>query len=64
MKEKDLALKEARSSGYPTQTITDANYTNDIVLLAITPAHTKSLLHSLQQAASGIGLYVNLGKTE
>ena len=42
----------------------DADYTNNLVLLANTPTHAKSLLHSMEQAASGIGLYVNSDKTD
>ena len=42
-----------------TQTCTDADYTNDLVLLANTPVQTDSLLHNLKQAARGIGLYMN-----
>ena len=41
-----------------------ADYGNDITRLANTPTQTKSLLYSLEQAAGGIGLYVNVGKTE
>ena len=41
----------------------DADYANDIVLLANSPAQTESLLHSLEQATGGIGLYVNIDKT-
>ena len=64
MKDKGFNLTKERSRRYPTQTITDTDYANDIVLLANTPAQAKSLLHSLEQAASGIGLYVNTDKTE
>ena len=34
------------------------------VLLAKAPAQAETLLHSLEQAAAGIGLYVNANKTE
>ena len=34
------------------------------MLIANTPAHAESLLHSLEQAAGGIGLHVNTDKTE
>ena len=40
------------------ETITDADYTDDLDLLVNTPVQAKSLLHSLNQAASDIGLYV------
>ena len=42
----------------------DADYANDIVLLANIPAQAKSLLHSLGWAAAGIGLHVNTDKME
>ena len=41
-----------------------ANYADDIVLLENSPAQPESLLHSLEQAAGGIGLHVNADKTE
>ena len=41
----------------------DTDYTNDLVLLANTPVQAKSLLHSMEQAAEGIGLYKNANKT-
>ena len=40
------------------------DYTDDLALLANTPTHTESLLHSLKQAAGSIGLHVNADKTE
>ena len=33
---------------YPTETMTDADYLNDLVLLTNTPAWAKSELHSLE----------------
>ena len=39
--------------------MTDAD---DLVLLASTPTQAESLLHSLEQAAKSIGLYVNWNK--
>ena len=54
--------KEAESS--PATTITDADYADDIAILANTPDQTKTLLHSLEQAAASIGLYVHADKTE
>ena len=45
------------------QTLTDADYVNDLALLTNTPAQAKWLLHSLEQAASGIDLYVNVNET-
>ena len=40
------------------------DYANDIALLANTPAQAETLLHSLEQATSGIGLHVITDKTE
>ena len=56
--------KEARSRHYPTETIINADDTDDLVLLANTPAQAQFLLHCLKQAAKSIGLYANLDKTE
>ena len=64
MKENSFKLAKERSRRYAAQTITDVDYANDIVLLANTPAQAKSLLHSLEQAAAGIGFHVNTDKTE
>ena len=49
---------------YPAKTITDADYADDIVILANTPDQAETLLYSLERAAAGIGLYVNAHKTE
>ena len=59
MKENSHTLRKARSRGYPAETIMDAVYTDDLVLLATTPAQVKSLLYSLEQAVRGIGLHMN-----
>ena len=39
-------------------------YSDDIALLAYTPAQAETLLHSLERTAAGIGLHVNADKTE
>ena len=57
-------LTKERSKRYPTRTITDADYTDDIVLLANAPDQAEALLHNLEQATAGIGLHVNAYKTE
>ena len=57
-------MKKKRSRRYPAKTITDADYADDITILAITPNQAETLLHSLEQAAAGIGLHVNPQKTE
>ena len=41
----------------------DADYADDIALIANTPAQAESLLHSLDRAAGGISLHVNADKT-
>ena len=64
MKENGFIQERARSRWYPVQTITGADYTDNIALLANTPAQAKSLLHSLEKAAGRIGLHVNADKTE
>ena len=55
MKDNSFKLTKERSRRYPTQTITDTAYANDIVLLANAPAQAETLLHSLERAAAGIG---------
>ena len=51
IRENGFELTKKRSRRYPAKTITDAEY-------------AETLLHSLEQAAAGIGLYVNALKTE
>ena len=57
-----LVYLEARR--YSVHTTTDADYADNIPLLANTPAQAETLLHSLEQAAAGTGLHVNANKTE
>ena len=42
MKDNGFKLTKGRSRRYPAKTITDADYTDDIVLLANTPAQAKT----------------------
>ena len=49
---------------YPAETITDADYADDIVFLANTPTQVKSQLHSLEQTVGGINICVNADKTK
>ena len=44
--------------------IIDADYADDIAILANTPKQADTLLHSLERATAGIGLHVNAHKTE
>ena len=64
IKENDFELTKKRSRRYPATTITDADYADDIAILANTPEQAETLLHSLERAAASIGLYVNAHKTE
>ena len=64
IRENGFELKKKRSRRYPAKTITDADYADDIALLANTPNQAKTLLHSLERAATGIGFHVNTHKTE
>ena len=64
MKDNGFKLVKERNRRYPAQTITDADYANDIALLINTPTQAETLLHSLEQAAAGIGLHVNADKPE
>ena len=64
LKENGFELTKKRSRRYPATTITDANYADDIAILANTPDQAETLLHSLERAAASIGLYVNAHKTE
>ena len=64
MKDNGFQLTKGRSRRYAAQTITDADYANDTVLLASTPTQAEILLQSLEQASAGIGLHVNAHKTE
>ena len=61
-----MALHRKRQETEDTQkkTITDSNYVNNIALMVNTPTVAKFLLHSLEQAAGGMGFYVNTHKTE
>ena len=64
IRENGFELTKKRSRRYPAKTITDADYADDIALLANTPNQAETLLHSLEQAAAYIGLNVNAHKTE
>ena len=59
IKENGFELTKKRSRRYPAKTITDADYADDIALLANTPNQAETL-----QAAADIVLHVNGHKTE
>ena len=62
IREKGFELTKKRSRRYHAKTITDADYADDIALLANTPNQAETLLHCLERAAAGIGIHVH--KTE
>ena len=64
IKENGFELTKKRSGRYPTKTITDDDYADDIALLANTPAQAEPLLHSLERSAACIVLHVNAHKME
>ena len=64
IRENGFELIKKRSRRYPAKTITDADNTDDISILANTPNQAETLLYSVQRAAAGIGIHVNIHKTE
>ena len=64
IKENGFELTKERSRRYPAKTITDADYTDDIALLANTPAQAETLLYHVERTTAGIGLLVNAHKRE
>ena len=64
IKENGFELTKKKSRRYPAKTIIDADYADDIVILANTPNRAETLLHSLERAAAGIDLHVNAHKIE
>ena len=64
IRENSFVLTKKRSQRYPAKTITDADYADDLAILANTPNQAETLLHNLERAAAGIGLHVNAHKTE
>ena len=59
-----LTLTKARSCRHPAVTITDADYADDLALMADTIADVQTLLHSLETASGDTDLCVNEKKTE
>ena len=64
MKDNGFKLTNDKSRRYPTQTITDTNYADDIALPANKSIQAETLRHSLELSAAGIGLHVNADKME
>ena len=53
-----------KERSYPAHTITDADYTDDIALMANIPTQAETLLHTLEREAASIGFHINAHKTE
>ena len=64
IRENGFELTKKRSRRYPAKTITDADYADDLAILAKTRNQAETLLHSLERAFASIGLHVNAHKTE
>ena len=64
IRENGFELTKKRSRRHPAKTITDADYADDMAILANTPNQAETLLHSFERAAAGIGFHVNAHKTE
>ena len=63
IKENGFKATKERSRRYSAKAITDADYADDIALLANAPPQAENLLNSLERAAAGIGLNDNAHKT-
>ena len=61
MIENGFSVKEAISKRYSVETIMEAN---DLALLLNTHVQAEFLLPRREETSNGIGLYVNLDKTE
>ena len=64
IRENGFELTKKRSRRYLAKTITNADYVDDIAILANTPNQAETQLHSLERTTAGIGLHVNAHKTE
>jgi hypothetical protein len=64
--QKDIGftLWKAQSRRKPAEKIIDADYADDIALFVDKILDAEKLLHTLEEASAGIGLYVNARKTE
>ena len=59
-----FTLTKQKGRRHPAKTITDADYADDLAVLADYLKDATSLLHSVETTAREIGLYVNADKTE
>ena len=58
VKDNGFKFVTERSRRYTAQTITEADYADDIALLANTPAQAEALLHNLERAAADKAEYM------
>ena len=64
MKDNGFKLTKERSRSYLAKTITDADYSDDIALLAETRIQAETLVYRLKRPGGGIGLHVDADKME
>ena len=64
IKENGFELTKKRSRRYPAKTITDADYADDIAILANSSVQAETWLHTLERATASILLHVNAHKTD
>ena len=64
IRENGFELTKKRNRRYPAKTIIDADYADDIAILANTPNQAETQQHNLERATVGIGLHFNAHKTE
>ena len=62
--EKGLEYQPRKSTRHPALHVTDADFADDIALLAGSLANAQELLSSLESASNCVGLYLNEKKTE
>ena len=59
-----FTLAKRKSKRYPAMKITNADYADDLAVLADVLKDATFLLHSIERTAKEIGLYLNADKTE
>ena len=64
IRENGCELTKKRSRRHSAETISYADYADDIAILANKPNQAETLQYSLERAAAGIGLHVTAHKTE
>ena len=64
IKENGFTLKQSRNRRYPTESMTDADYTADQRFFTNIPAQAEYLQYTPEQTIGDIGLYLNTNKIE